>query len=129
MTEATIIGSSTSPEFVAEPPSTPWMKIGIYTEAAINAAPLNKAHRMLEAYSLCLNRAKEIIGSLAFVSANRNSTVRIVNAANNPRISAEFQAYSLPPSSSANIKLITAPSNVPAPSQSMGCFECSTDSR
>ncbi|MNM92763.1 hypothetical protein D3C81_1051070 [compost metagenome] len=39
-TDPSIIGRSTSPEFVGFPPSTPWMKIGIYTDAVINAAPL-----------------------------------------------------------------------------------------
>ena len=57
-TEPTIIGSSTSPEFVDLPPSTPWMKIGMYTEATMNAAPLNIAIAMLVAIQSVLEHAE-----------------------------------------------------------------------
>ncbi|MNP74156.1 hypothetical protein D3C76_1709880 [compost metagenome] len=98
------------------------MKIGMYTDAVINAAPLNMAMTLLDQYTRLRNMLKDIMGSFALDSANTNSSASTTNPANNPRICHEFQAYVLPPSSRPKIRHTTAPISVTAPSQSI-CWD------
>lgn len=63
-----------------------------------------------------------MIGSVAFRSTKKKIISIITTVVNKPIITVEFHAYSLPPSSKANIKQTILITSVIAPAQSIFVF-------
>ena len=110
-----IIGTTSSPESVADAPVTVWRNSGRNEVAPNIRAPRRKLIRKHTVAIRLRNSRSGRIGSSTLRSWAMNATVRTTDPAASPRITPEPHAYSAPPHTATNIADDTAATIKAAP--------------